>query len=127
MRGSLTSIPHITSCILQGKTCLRKAAIEGNTLFCKFSYFLSAGKFALILGHLRQAAYCRHLFHRVSRKESVKQQGTEGVYFKNVCKKLNKIKCGLFSMTLCVAASLETCKAQKADSDFGSYKMKKKN
>jgi hypothetical protein len=62
MRGSLPSIPHITSCILQGKACLRKAATEGNILFGTFSYFLSAGEFALIFGHLRQVAYCRHFF-----------------------------------------------------------------
>jgi hypothetical protein len=63
MHASLLSLSHIISLSLEGKACYRKAATEGYTLFCTFSYFISAGEFALILGHLRQVACCWRLFN----------------------------------------------------------------
>jgi hypothetical protein len=79
MRASLLSLPHIISLSLQGKACHRKAATEGTTLFCTFSYFISAREFALILRHLRQVACCWRLFNSMNRKDRVQQYGTECV------------------------------------------------
>jgi hypothetical protein len=89
---------------LQEKACLRKASAEGTTFFCTFSYFLSAREFVFIF-----------------------ECGTEGVDCKNVCKQLNTIKCGPFSMTLCVAQSPEACEAPTADFLISAHiKYKKK-
>jgi hypothetical protein len=88
--------------------------------------FCLQDSFVLILGDLRQVAYCWHLFHRMSSKAIVQQYGTESVYWKNVYKKLKHNKMWHFRDDPVCGSKPQSMQGSNGIlSDLGSHKIQK--